>query len=111
MQSGVADAGALVMQAVTLFRQWWDLAGARVPWADGAQPGMSSKPSRQEMLDRWNSHTKFCPTCQKVRPRFSSQMHSDGAWSTVRFSGQWQRAAVIVLHYICSFQCSWHVHC
>lgn len=53
-------------RAVTLFRQWWDMAGAHVPWADGAQPGMSSKPSREEMLDRWNSHTKFCPTCQKA---------------------------------------------
>ena len=64
---GIPDpVGMMGMQAVIIFRQWWEKAGAHIPWAQGAEPGMSSKPSREEMLDRWNTHTKFCPTCQKV---------------------------------------------
>ncbi|KAK9867348.1 hypothetical protein WJX84_010011 [Apatococcus fuscideae] len=53
-------------RAVNSFKRWWDLAGNKIPWAAGAEPGMSERPSRREMLDRWDSHTRHCPTCQKA---------------------------------------------
>ncbi len=59
-----ADMTACV-QAVSKFRQWWQMVGGEVGWPAGTQPPRQDL-SRYQMLERYESHTKQCPSCSKV---------------------------------------------
>ena len=53
---------------VTAFRQWLDANGGSVGWAPGVPTALPPREtSREALLDRYNSHTKHCPSCMKVR--------------------------------------------
>ena len=52
-------------QAVGRFRQWWQWVGGEVAWPSDA-PRPRQDLTRYEMLERFDSHTKSCPSCSKV---------------------------------------------
>ncbi len=52
---------------VTAFREWLDANGGSVGWAPGVSPELPPRETRREvLLDRYESHTKHCPSCMKV---------------------------------------------
>ena len=57
--------GALTRRIVTAFRQWVDQHGAPT-WAPGATPPPPLPLSKAVLLDRYEQHTKHCPTCTQV---------------------------------------------
>lgn len=53
-------------RAVTALRRWLGQVGP-IPWARSAlQPLVGV--SKRELLDRYEQHTKDCPSCSKVVP-------------------------------------------
>ena len=53
---------------VTAFRLWMDANGGSVGWAPGVSTELPPREtSREALLDRYNSHTKHCPSCSGVR--------------------------------------------
>jgi hypothetical protein len=50
---------------VTAWRQWLDQHRAPA-WAPGAPPPPTQPLSKAVLLDRYEQHTKHCPTCSKV---------------------------------------------
>ncbi len=52
---------------VTAFRLWMDANGGSVGWAPGVSTELPARESsREALLDRYNSHTKHCPSCTGV---------------------------------------------
>ncbi|KAK9842714.1 hypothetical protein WJX74_001171 [Apatococcus lobatus] len=51
--------------AVGRFRQWWQWVGGEVGWPVNTQRPRQEL-TRYEMLERYKSHTKSCPSCSKA---------------------------------------------
>lgn len=76
---------------VTAFRQWLDDNGGSVGWAPGVSTALPPREtSREVLLDRYESHTKHCSSCSKVRLCQARHMPRDepacGRWPASRFN-------------------------
>jgi len=71
--------GWLVCRAVAAFRVWLhEKAGGDVGWAKGATSAdLPPKLSRDQLLSRWDRHTKDCASCKQVTPSISPDMSQD----------------------------------
>lgn len=54
---------------VTAWRQWLDRQGTP-EWAPGAAPAPTQPLPKAVLLDRYEQHTKHCPTCMKALSNF-----------------------------------------
>lgn len=52
---------------VAAFRAWLDGRGGGGPTPLAAGPLPPEPQSKEQMLDRYNQHTRFCPSCSWVR--------------------------------------------
>ena len=51
---------------VAAFRAWLDGRGGGGPTPLAAGPLPPELQSKEQMLDRYNQHTRFCPSCSQV---------------------------------------------
>ena len=52
---------------VSVFWRWMSNMAGPVPWPDRGIPAIwSQQQSQEELLDRYNHHTKHCKQCSKV---------------------------------------------
>lgn len=49
------------------FRAWLDGRGGGGPTPLAAGPLPPEPQNKEQMLDRYNQHTRFCPSCSRVR--------------------------------------------
>ena len=53
-------------QQVAAFRAWLDGRGGGGPTPLAAGPLPPELQSKEQMLDRYSQHTRFCPSCSRV---------------------------------------------